>query len=68
MTRKYPKTVEVLSSGDQWRVVDDGSTASHHRKKARAVEKGKRLAKKGADGSKLKIQTSDGRWQDIREY
>lgn len=68
MSPNYPTTVEVLSSGDMWRVVQDGSFVSRHRKKDRAVDKGRKLAKKGASGSKLKIQAQTGRWQDIREY
>lgn len=67
MSRDYPTTVKVLSSGDMWRVVEDGAFVSRHRKKDRAVEKGRKLARKGA-GGELWIQAMDGRWQDKREY
>lgn len=66
MSPRWPVTVEVLSSGSQWRVVVGGSTKSHHRKKQRAVSKGRSIAKDR--GGRLKIQGQDGRWQDIRDY
>lgn len=64
----FPLTVSVVSMGPEWRVVSGGTHHSNHRKKARAVDEGRRVAK-GHDGpAKLKIQGQDGRWQDIREY
>lgn len=64
----FPITVEVLSMGTDWRVQKSGSHVSNHRKKARAVEKAKRIAR-GHDGpATLKIQGRDGRWQNQIEY
>lgn len=64
----YPLTVSVVSMGTGWRVINGGTHHSNHRKKAPAVEEGKKVAK-GHDGpAKLRIQAADGRWQDIRNY
>lgn len=64
----YPITVSVVSAGSDWRVTKSGSHVSNHRKKKRAVKKGKKLAKDHDGPAELRIQAADGRWQDIRNY
>lgn len=59
-------TVEVRSDGTRWKVTVNGTTKSHHRKKARAVKKGRQLARK--HGGTLRIQRQDGTYQDVRRY
>lgn len=66
MSTPWPETDEVRSAGDRWRVLVNGSTETWHRKKSRAVEKGKREARKL--GGKLRIQRADGRWQEEIDY
>lgn len=66
MSTPWPETVEVRSAGDRWRVLVNGSQESWHRKKARAVSKAKRKARKL--GAKLRIQRANGRWQEAIDY
>ncbi len=59
-------TVEVLPMGSGWRVTVYGRHHSKHRLKSRAVEEGKRVAKKGSH--RLKVHRANGTYQYGRNY
>lgn len=49
-----------------WAVKNGRQIVSHHRKKKNAVKKARRLAKDKE--TVLKIQKTNGKWQDVRNY
>ncbi len=59
-------TVEVRTKGSQWVVKANGRTVSTHRLKKRAVESGRREARK--KNTTLRIQRRDGTFQTTRSY
>lgn len=56
-------TVRVRSNGSGWRVTQDGTTVSNHRKKKRAVSKAQSAA---SSGEQLVIHRANGTIQDRR--
>lgn len=64
------KDVRVLPDGGRgkWKVTVDGERVSGHRTKEKAVDVGRREAKRGGDSAELRVHKLDGVIQEERTY